>query len=108
MVSRRRSHHEGAHALEQPGLCEDARARRCLSPHLHEQLLLPRTESCIMTLRYEQASVEIAVADRELAAAIEEGIRAAIGNFAVPPEYPIVWIRTKRRLAALGALTGRI
>lgn len=52
-------------------------------------------------VRYEHAVIEIAIGQRALAEAVSQGIRAAIGNFARPPRYPSIRLRTFRRLEAV-------
>jgi len=55
-------------------------------------------------VRFEQTSVEIAVGRPDLARAIEQGISAAIRALTSPPEFPVVRLRTRRRLAAVNVL----
>lgn len=57
---------------------------------------------------FARTHIELAVSHPDLARAIEQGIQAAIGDFVAPPRYPVVRLRTRRRLAELGALGGRI
>jgi hypothetical protein len=52
-------------------------------------------------LRFEQAQVEIVVANRELATSISQAIQEAMNDFVRPPKYPTVRLRTFRRLETL-------
>jgi hypothetical protein len=49
-------------------------------------------------VRFERAQVEIVVADPLLATSISQGMQRAITDFARPPEYPVLRLRTFRRL----------
>jgi hypothetical protein len=58
-------------------------------------------------VRFERAEVEIVVANPQLASAISGGIRRAITDFAAPPEYPVISLRTFRRLET-AEVTGKL
>lgn len=62
-------------------------------------------------VRFERAEIAIAVKDPALARAIESAIASVVRDFPAPPRYPIVKLRTFRRLAALAEadrLAGRL
>lgn len=54
-------------------------------------------------VRFEETGVEIAVESPALAKALEHAIEAALRDVPAPPRYPVVRLRTFRRLAALGS-----